>query len=78
MAVIWTPSHLSESYTAALTSILSLDVIRAIGTRDGPPPPYRVTVFGARLKREFVIADEAKTAAVAFADRQLRKALETL
>lgn len=60
----WQRSRVGEAYTLVLGPVLRLEVIRAIGTRGGPPPPYHVVIFGARMKAEFSTPDEAKTYAV--------------
>ncbi len=74
----WVPARYGESWTMSLSSALQIFVTREIGTKGGPPPPYKAGAFGAVLKARYEDADAAKAAAIAFAGRQLRVALAAI
>lgn len=74
----WEPSRLGESYTLKLSQTLIISVIRGIGTKNGPPPEYRITLFGTQLANAYATADDAKWAALKFARSQFAMAIATL
>lgn len=74
----WIASEYGESWKMTLTATLGLSVTHEIGTKGGPPPPYRVFAFGAILTAKYGDPNEAKKAAISFARRQLRAALLAL
>ena len=77
--ITWETSRYGEGYTVRLSAILVVEVFREIQPRDNPSPtPYAASVFGARLAKRWASADEAKAAAIGFAGRQLKNALDAL
>jgi hypothetical protein len=70
----WVPSRYGESWTWHVARGLELIVSREIGTRNGPPPPYKANIFGALLSRDFATANEAKEMALRSARRVIADA----
>lgn len=70
----WQSSRFGESYAMELAPALQLQVIREMGTRDGPSPPYRVVVFGATLKARHDDREQAKSVAIDVARKWLARA----
>jgi hypothetical protein len=78
MAVEWILAKYGSSQTAMLATGLRMVVAQNIGTRGGPSPKWRATVFEAALKAEFDDCDAAKKAAERAARSWMAKATEAL
>lgn len=77
VAIEWTMNRYGSGSRASLSPILVIHVERDIGTRGGPEPKWRASVFGARLKGEFETEDDAKRSAERVARKHLAIAAET-
>lgn len=78
MAIEWTMNRYGSGSSVALSPILVIRVERNIGTRGGPEPKWRASVFGAELKSEFESEDDAKRAAEKVARKHLAIAAQTV
>lgn len=63
MPAEWEHGKYGSAQRAVLAPGLHLEVVQPIGTKSGPAPKWKTTVFGATLKAEFDDAEAAKAAA---------------
>lgn len=77
MSVEWVENKYGSGCRAKVGTGLFLKIEAPTGTRDGPPPPFKVTIFEASLSRDFSDRNEAKRVAEAQAKLWLTNALKT-
>ena len=77
MTVKWIDNKYGSGCRATVGTGLVLSIEGDIGTRNGPPPLFKVTIFEASLRKKFAEREDAKRVAEQQAKLWLTNALKT-